>query len=70
VEADSGVRIVCRCGALIFDGLILKGVSVAQFAGGRANLKCKGCKFWMEGIDARIFLEVPLVFDFRDKRGA
>lgn len=57
-------EILCYCRTKIFDGLILKKVSVAQFAGGFCNLKCKNCGRWLEGIDARIFIGVPIEYDF------
>ena len=61
-------KIICRCNNVLFDGLIFKGVSVAQFSMGYANLKCKNCKFWAERIDARIFIGVNIDYDFRERR--
>jgi len=58
-------QIICGCGRKLFDGLIFKGVSVAQFSLGFANIKCKNCSRWNERIDARIFLGVDLNYDFR-----
>ncbi len=56
--------IKCECRNLIFDGLTFKGVSVAQFSMGHANIKCKNCKRWINGIDARIFIGLDITYDF------
>ena len=48
--------IKCECGKTIFNGLILKSVAVAQFAGGIVNIRCRTCKRWLNGIDQKIFL--------------
>lgn len=57
----------CYCGKLLFDGLIYKGVSVAQFNMGFCNVKCKQCGRWLEGIDARVFIGVDINYDFKER---
>ena len=49
-------QIKCECGKTLFDGLILKGIAVGQFAKGYVNLKCRNCKRWVEAIPQNIFL--------------
>lgn len=55
----------CFCGITIFDGLIMKKVSVAQFSRGYCNIKCKQCGSWLNGLNASIFLGADINYDFK-----
>jgi hypothetical protein len=44
----------CACGALLFDGVVYKGVSVTQFGNGKFNAKCRHCKRFNEGINIKL----------------
>lgn len=60
----------CRCGNVKFDGTYLKGISIAEFRQGHVNMKCKTCKFWMNGINAKLFTgEIQGDIDFRETNG-
>lgn len=43
----------CRCGFVLFDGVILR-TRVGQFSDGFMNLKCKRCRRWVEGLPVGI----------------
>lgn len=54
-------NVKCDCGKVLFGEVensgvyILKGVAVVQFASDKANIKCRNCKRWVEGVDQSIF---------------
>ena len=54
----------CQCGKVVFDGLILK-MRVGQFSMGYFNMKCPGCKTWLNGIPVGILIgEIKEDIDF------
>lgn len=61
MSKDDTIR--CDCGKTIFSPVegtsvyILKSIAVAQFAGGKVNIKCRNCKRWIEGLDQKLFLK-------------
>lgn len=44
--------ITCECGAIIYDNIILKNVSVIQINKEKQlmNIKCRKCKRWLERV--------------------
>lgn len=50
--------IVCECGAVISDGVIIKNISVIQISKDKKllNIKCRKCKKWHERISVDTLL--------------
>jgi hypothetical protein len=66
MKSEDKGKIICRCGTVLFDGLILKKLSVGQFSNGFMNLKCKDCKSWLDGINTKVLTgEINTTIDFR-----